>query len=186
MSKSETLKIMNLDMDSLEKYLKSGQITVCVIGIGRIGLPTALSFANAGLQTIGVDINTKLVEMINRKEYPLKDEPEFDKIFDTVITNKKFHVTTNIEEVIPKSDVILLSLPTPMDENYVPNYSALLSVGKSLNKLLAPGSLVVVESTIEPGFIENDLVLVIEGNEKNHKVGVDFGLACLSRNCKSG
>ena len=186
MSKSETLKIMNLDMDSLEKYLKSGQITVCVIGIGRIGLPTALSFANAGLQTIGVDINTKLVEMINRREYPLKDEPEFDKIFDTVIINKKFHATTNIEETIPKSDVILLSLPTPMDENYVPNYSALLSVGKSLNKLLAPGSLIVVESTIEPGFIENDLVSIIEGNEKNHKVGVDFGLAVCPETANPG
>ena len=57
----------------LREELKNGSITVSVIGIGRIGLPTALSFADSGLRTIGVDINTKLVEMINSGEYPLKD-----------------------------------------------------------------------------------------------------------------
>ncbi len=60
-----------------------------MIGIGRIGLPTALSFANSGLSTIGVDINSKLVEMINSKIFPLKDEPGYDVIFDKVI-NQKF------------------------------------------------------------------------------------------------
>ena len=58
----------NISMQNLEevkKSLDSKTLRVCVVGIGRIGLPTALSFAKSGLTTIGVDINESLVEMIN-------------------------------------------------------------------------------------------------------------------------
>ena len=74
-----------------------------IVGIGRIGLPTALSFANSGFKTMGIDINTKkLVDMVNSGNYPLKDEPEFDKIFENVYNNKKITATTDISEVIPQ------------------------------------------------------------------------------------
>ncbi|MBI3842880.1 MAG: nucleotide sugar dehydrogenase [Thaumarchaeota archaeon] len=164
-------------MDDIKKSLKNGRIFVCAIGTGRIGLPTALSFAHSGLPTIGVDVNSKLVQMINSGDFPLKDEPGFDKMFDEVIKNKNFHATTNIEEAVPHSDVILLSLPTPMSKDHIPDYSALISVGKNLNKLLKPGSLVVVESTVQPGFIENEFVSVIETGTRKLKVGKDFGMA---------
>ena len=75
-------KIMQLTEHELIQSIQSGEISVCVIGIGRIGLPTALSFANSGLPTAGVDINSKLVEMINSKIFPLKDEPGYDVIFE--------------------------------------------------------------------------------------------------------
>ena len=105
------------NIEDVRKSLDSKTLRVCVIGIGRIGLPTALSFAKSGLQTIGVDINENLVQNINSGKFPLKDEPGYNEIFDDVIKNKKFSATTNIEEVVPNSDLILLSLPTPMDEN---------------------------------------------------------------------
>jgi UDP-N-acetyl-D-mannosaminuronate dehydrogenase len=57
--------IISLTVDEIRNYLKSGQVKVSVVGIGRIGLPTALSFAYSGLPTIGVDINAKLVQMVN-------------------------------------------------------------------------------------------------------------------------
>ena len=93
-------KIMQLNEFELIESIQSGNISICVIGIGRIGLPTALSFANSGLSTIGVDINSKLVEMINSKIFPLKDEPGYDVIFDKVI-NQKFHASTKIQDVVP-------------------------------------------------------------------------------------
>ena len=68
-----TSKIIELDEHDLIQSIQSNTISVCVIGIGRIGLPTALSFANSGISTIGVDINSELVEMINSKIFPLKD-----------------------------------------------------------------------------------------------------------------
>ena len=132
-----------------------------MVGIGRIGLPTALSFAKSGLETIGVDINENLVQNINNGKFPLKDEPGYDKIFDEVIKNKKFSATTDIENAVPNSDLILLSLPTPMDENNIPDYSALRNVAMKLSEILSPNSLVIVESTIEPGFIEDDMISLI-------------------------
>ena len=186
MSQEISKNIISSTIDEIRKSLKSGQVKVAVIGIGRIGLPTALSFANSGLPTIGVDINAKLIQMINSGDYPLKDEPEFDKIFENVIKNKKFHVTTDIGDAIPKSNLVILSLPTPMDKNNVPDYSALISVVKSLSKLLKSGSLIVVESTIEPGFVENELIPIIENNEQKLKVGKDFSIATCPETANPG
>jgi len=173
-----TKKILEMNPDELKSALLSNSITVCVIGIGRIGLPTALSFANSGLLTIGLDINSKLVDDINSGIYPLKDEPEYDLIFDKVISEKKFSATTKITESVSKADVVLLSLPTPMDENNIPDYSALKIVAAQLSKYLPEGSLIIVESTIEPGFVENELISIIENSknrliaEKNFGIGV--------------
>jgi UDP-N-acetyl-D-mannosaminuronate dehydrogenase len=50
-----------------------------------------------------------------------------------------------------------------MDDKNIPDYTAFLSVGKSLNKLLSNGQIIIVESTVEPGFIENELLQTIEG-----------------------
>tara|TARA_B100001105_G_scaffold71024_1_gene55838 strand:- start:1487 stop:2833 length:1347 start_codon:yes stop_codon:yes gene_type:complete len=163
--------------DDVEKSLKSQTIRVCVVGIGRIGLPSALSFAKSGLTTIGVDINESLVQKINDDNFPLEDEPGYEEIFHDVIKNKTFSATTKIEEGITESNLILLSLPTPMDENNIPDYSALKNVAKQLSQLLQPNSLVIVESTVEPGFIEDVMINLISDNdrldaEKNFFIGV--------------
>ena len=165
--------------------LEARSLKVCVIGIGRIGLPTALSFAKAGLQTIGVDINEKLVDLINKGNFPLKDEPGYEEIFNKVRKNGNFSVTTKIDDAVPQSDLILLSLPTPMDENNIPNYSALRTVGKQLGKILEPNSLVIVESTIEPGFIEDEFVEIINEFGKL-KAGENFTIGVCPENANPG
>ena len=182
----ETNNIYLQKPENLGNLLRDKSLTFCIIGIGRVGLPTALSFANAGFQTIGLDINTDLVESINSKKYPLPDEPVFGKIFDTVLSNKKFRATTSLEESIPHSDVIILCLPTPMDDENIPDYSALESVSKTLNKFLSKNSLVIVESTVEPGFIEYEFTTNIEGENKTLLAGKDFGVAVCPENANPG
>jgi len=181
-----TKKILEMNPDEIKSSLQSGSITICVVGIGRIGLPTALSFANSGLSTIGLDINSKLVESVNSGIYPLKDEPDYDVIFDKVINEKKFFATTNIEESVSKADVVLLSLPTPMDKNNVPDYSALRSVGSQLSEYLQEGSLVIVESTIEPGFVENELISIIENSKNRLTVEKNFGIGVCPETANPG
>ena len=171
------LKINMNNAEGVLESLDSKTLRVCVIGIGRIGLPTALSFAKSGLQTIGVDINEKLVENINSGKFPLKDEPGYDEIFDSVLKTKKFSATTKIEDAVSNSDLILLSLPTPMDENNIPDYSALRTVSSKLSDILSPNSLVIVESTVEPGFIEDEMISLISKSgrleiEKSFFIGV--------------
>ena len=180
------INLSTLDSSQIQDHLKNHSLKIGVVGIGRIGLPTALCFANAGFETIGIDINEKLVNMVNSGNYPLKDEPEFDKIFENVIENKKFRAETNIEKVVPNCDIILLSLPTPMNNQNIPDYTALLTVGKNLNGLLSNGQIVIVESTVEPGFIENELLKSIEGSEKNIISGKDFHLAVCPETANPG
>ena len=171
------LKINMNNFDDVKKSLDSKELRVCVIGIGRIGLPTALSFAKTGLKTIGVDINEDLITKINSGKFPLKDEPGYEEIFDNVLKNKLFSATSNIQDAVQNSDLILLSLPTPMDETNIPDYSALRNVASKLSEILLPNSLVIIESTIEPGFLEDEMVSLITKSgrltvEENFFIGV--------------
>ena len=179
-------EIFSLEIDGIKKLIEANEISVCVIGIGRIGLPTALSFAKSGFRTVGVDVNEELIEKIKNKKFPLTDEPGYQEIFNQVIDDQKFTATTKIEEVVPNSQIILLSLPTPMDQNNVPDYTALRTVGKQLKNLVSPGSIIIVESTIEPGFIENELIDLIESKERGIKAGVNIGIGVCPETANPG
>ena len=184
MSMSNSKLNMN-NLEDVKKSLNLRTLRVCVVGIGRIGLPTALSFAKSGLQTIGVDINENLVSTINSGVFPLKDEPGYEEIFNDVIKNKMFSATTKIEDAIPNSDLILLSLPTPMDKNNVPDYSALRDSASKLSKFLSPNSLIIVESTVEPGFIEDEMVPIISKSDQL-KIGENFFIGVCPENANPG
>ena len=173
------------NINEVKNSLENKSLKVCVVGIGRIGLPTALSFAKAGLQTVGMDINEQLVDSLNKGNFPLKDEPGYEEIFNDVIKNGKFSATTDINKAISQSDLILLSLPTPINEKNIPDYSALESVCKQLGDILQPNSLIVVESIIEPGFIENNLISILEENNRLH-VGKNFTIGVCPENANPG
>jgi nucleotide sugar dehydrogenase len=179
------LKINMNNFEEVKKSLNSKSLRVCVIGIGRIGLPTALSFAKSGLQTIGVDINENLIQSINSEKFPLKDEPGYEGIFHDVLEKKLFSATTKIENAVSNSDLILLSLPTPMDENNIPDYSALTIVASQLSEILNPNSLVIVESTIEPGFIENEMISLISKSGRL-KINDNFSIGVCPENANPG
>jgi len=182
MNQEKTLTKLN----DIKKNIDESKTSVCVIGIGRIGLPTALSFAKSGFRTIGVDINENLVNKIKNKKFPLKDEPGYQEIFEQVINNGKFSVTTKIEEVVPNSQIILLSLPTPMDKNNIPDYTALKTVAKQLRNLVSTGSIIIVESTIEPGFIENEFIKLVESEERQIKAGKNIGVGVCPETANPG
>jgi nucleotide sugar dehydrogenase len=177
--------IFSWNQTILQEKLNNGEIHVCVIGIGRIGLPTAISFAKANLPTIGVDINSELVEKVNSGIFPLKDEPGYEKIFKEVIQNGKLKATTELKKALDMSDIILLSLPTPMDENNIPNYSAITNVCKNLSNEMNRNCLIVIESTIEPGFVENELINILESNEKI-KINESFSIGVCPENANPG
>ena len=186
--------MIEISEGELNNRIQSEKIRVGVIGIGRVGLPTALSFANAGFETVGMDINEDLVRKINEnlankldnKISILEDEPGFDAMFDRVKTKKKFRATSKIQDLITNSDVILLSLPTPMTPSNVPDYSALELVGRQLHDHLENGTIIIVESTVEPGFVENILIPIIEGSDKKFIVGKDFAVGACPENSNPG
>ena len=166
--------------------LRTGRLKVCVVGIGRIGLPTALSFARSGIRVTGLDINKSLISKIRSSDFPLDDEPGFRSIFESVCPKGAFSVTADPAEAIPGSDMVLLSLPTPMDASGSPYYTALESVASELNSLLSLGSVVVVESTVEPNFVESEMAPLIEGDRSRLKISENFGLGVCPETANPG
>ena len=168
--------IFSLTIEEVRKMVEKNEVSVCVVGIGRIGLPTALMFARSGFKTVGVDIDEDLVARLSSGDFSLKDEPGLEDIFRQVVDDGLFRATTSLEDGISCSDIIVLSLPTPVTGDNIPDYSALGTVGRQLGDLARTGSIIVVESTIEPGFLENEFLGLVEGGKAGVKAGVNIGV----------
>ncbi len=122
---------------------------VVLIGLGYIGLPTATFFAKSGADVVGVDINPKTVETVNRGENPIF-EPELDKMVKEVVEGKKLHATITPEE----GDVFIIAVPTPFKENHEPDISFVINATKSIAGVIKKGNVIVLESTSPVGTTE--------------------------------
>ena len=98
-----------------------GMYKISIFGIGRVGLPLALTFAEKGCKVIGVDIDTEKIAMLNEGEMPFIEEgaPELLKKH----IKKNFVLTTEAEFAVLNSEIIILTLGTPVDEHMNPVFS---------------------------------------------------------------
>ena len=122
---------------------------IILIGLGYIGLPTATFFAQSGADVVGVDINPKTVETVNRGENPIF-EPELDKMVKEVVNGKKLHATVKPEE----GDVFIIAVPTPFKENHEPDISYVLNAVESIANVIKSGNTIILESTSPVGTTE--------------------------------
>ncbi|NIV43481.1 hypothetical protein GWN49_01085, partial [Candidatus Bathyarchaeota archaeon] len=166
------MMIEKVTLDAPEKRRK---FTVGVIGCGRIGLPTACLFAEAGFKVIGVDVNARTVDLLNKSRAPFSETGLRDLI-EKHVKNGSFRATTNIRETASVSDIILFVVPTPIDKKKKPEYSTIERPCKEVGLGLRAGSIVVVASTTGPGTTETLVKETLE-NASGLKAGVDFGLA---------
>jgi UDP-N-acetyl-D-mannosaminuronic acid dehydrogenase len=126
---------------------------ISVIGLGYIGLPTAAILASSKVSVIGVDVNEKVVNTINKGEIHII-EPELDALVHSVVKNGNLRATTQPE----KSDVFMLAVPTPFKANYKPDLSYIESACRAIAPVLEKGNLVILESTSPVGTTEKMIV----------------------------
>lgn len=176
--------LISLSPKDLANSLVNGEITVAVVGLGRIGLPTAVSFADSGAKVIGIDIDPKVVSEVSKGRSKFVDEPGLNEVLGKVIGSGRMEVTTEIESVA-RADVIIIAVPTPVNEKKVPNYSYIDSACNNISKHLKRGSLVMVESTVGPGYVERVIVPLLESGS-GMKAGVDFGVASCPERANPG
>jgi len=150
--------------------------TVSVVGCGRIGLPTALLFADAGFRVVGVDANPQVVNLLARGRAPF-DEPGMGVLLKKHVKNGRFIATTDIRKASSESDVVIFVVPTPIDQKKKPDYSTVEKPCKDVGMGLRRGSVVIIASTTGPGVAETLVKETLE-NSSGLKAGVDFGLAC--------
>ena len=137
--------------------------------MGYIGLPTATMFSCYGHKVIGVDVNEKVVNNINKGKIII-EEPNLEELVEDVV--KKGNLIASIS---PKeSDVFIISVPTPIKDDKTSDMSYVISATKSIVKYLKEGNIVVLESTSPVGTTEEVVKPIIE--ESGLKVGRDIML----------
>ena len=130
-----------------------------VVGLGYIGLPTALMFAANDVEVIGTDYNKELVEKLNRGELTF-EEKGMDELFAKAIS-KKIKFTTEYQV----TDTYIVAVPTPYDKfSKKVDACYVCEAVKCVMKVCPKGATVVIESTVSPGTIEKYVKPIIEAN----------------------
>ena len=156
------------------KKIKTRKAKICIVGLGYVGLPTAIFFAEKGFNVIGVARNVNNLEKINRGISTI-GELNLDSRLSKVVKDKKLFATSDLKCATEKSDIIISIVPTPVDEFKDPDLTPIISSGMEISKGLSKGKLVILESTVYPGVTEETLQPILE--ESGLKAGEDFGLA---------
>ncbi len=154
---------------------------ITVIGMGYVGIPCAALLADVdGFQVTGLQRRSKRsgwkIDHLNAGKSPFEgDEPGLDELIARVVAKGSLKVTEDVD-VLKTSDVILIDVQTPTDENHVPQYESLIEVSKQIGDRIQKGTLVVVESTVAPGTTQNLVQKIIE-EQSGMSAGEDFDLA---------
>lgn len=154
---------------------KTTKIAIC--GLGYVGFPVVLLFAKAGFKVTGVDRSEEKVKLINRGGSPIEGkEPGLKDLIKSVRKLGNFSATIN-PEAFQEADVILVAVETPVkDDTHEPTYKALKSAISDIAHNLKKGALIIIESTIAPGTMENVVSPILE-QESGLEVGQDLILA---------
>ena len=145
---------------------------VTVVGQGYVGLPLAIAAAGAGYTVYGLDRDLKKIKSLSNGKSPIEDLS--DQAIKNSIDMKSYMPTTD-SEVVANSKVVLICVPTPLSRDHKPDLTALITATTTVGMNLKAGSLVIVESTIEPGTCRNVLHPMLM-NESGLKEG-EFELA---------
>jgi len=168
----------------IETPEQRGKYTISIIGCGRMGLPTACLFAEAGFKVIGVDADQHAVNLIKKGKAPFF-EPGLDDLLKKHVKDGRLTATNEAKEAASTSDIIIFVVPTPIDEKKKPIYSHVEKTCKDVGMGMHSGTMIIFESTVGPGTTETLVKETLE-SASGLKAGTDFGLAYSPIHATSG
>ena len=151
---------------SLHSKLSAGEMKLSLVGLGYVGMPIAVAFANKGIDVIGFDLNKTKIELYKNGIDPTKE------VGDDAISNTTVHFTAN-EEDLKKAKFHIVAVPTPVNTDHTPDLTPVIGAAEIVGRNLTKGSYVVFESTVYPGCTEDVCIPILE-RESGLKCGVDF------------
>lgn len=141
---------------------------IAVIGLGYVGLPVAVAFARAGVSVVGYDVDKRRIAELRAGEDRTREVEPHEL--------KSPHLTfTDDRAALRDADFFIVTVPTPIDAARRPDLGAMIAASRDVGAALKRGDIVVYESTVYPGAVEEDCVPVLE-QHSNLKAGVDFKL----------
>ena len=132
---------------------------IAVIGQGYVGLPLAITAAEAGFFVVGIDIDSEKVSILSKGVSTVEDVSSERLLAQ--LQSKNYTVSTEFS-VISEVEIILICVPTPLDSNQTPDLSYVKNSVEQIADHLKPGSLVILESTVEPGTTRNMIQPALE------------------------
>ena len=139
---------------------------IAVIGLGYVGLPVAVSFARSGVPVVGFDVDPRRVGELREGKDRTREVDGGDLRQETLF------FTVDPTEMA-RADFFIVTVPTPIDEARNPDLRAMIAASRSVGAVIKKGDIVVFESTVYPGAVEDDCIPVLEQNS-HLKAGVDF------------
>ncbi len=159
---------------NLLRRVENRSARIAVIGLGYVGLPTAVNFAEQGFTVIGVNRTPERARIINEGGCYLTDL-QLNTRVQHAVRNGQLSATTDVVAATKKSDVIIVTVPTPVTPDKKPDLSHVVSAGQGIASGLSRSKLVVLESTVYPGVVDEVLTPILE--QSGLHAGTDFGVA---------
>ena len=153
-------------MTSLFNRIKSGEESISLIGLGYVGMPIAVAFANEGVRVVGFDLNKSKIELYKSGKDPTNE------VGDETIKRTSVMFTSD-ETDLKKAKFHIVAVPTPVNLDHTPDLTPVIKASEIVGRNLTKGSIVVFESTVYPGVTEDVCLPIIE-HESGLKCGIDF------------
>jgi len=157
--------------DALRERL-AGTPTVGVIGLGYVGLPLAVAFAEAGARVLGIDLDARRVEHVRAGRSFVEDVPT--ATLGRLVASGRLSASTDVA-VLAEADAIVICVPTPLGKSKEPDISFIVGAADAVAGILRRGQLVVLESTTYPGTTQE--ILLPRFAARGLRAGEDFFLA---------
>lgn len=151
---------------SLYEKIKSGEESLSLVGLGYVGMPIAVAFANKGVSVIGFDVNATKIDLYKSGVDPTRE------VGDEAIAKTTVYFTAD-ETELKKAKFHIVAVPTPVNQDHTPDLSPVIGASEIVGRNLTKGSIVVFESTVYPGVTEDVCMPILE-RESGLKCGVDF------------
>jgi len=162
--------IKNTVFDTIKNKVIKNQFTIAVVGLGYVGLPLSLSFAAKKIKVYGIDKDRNKIKKLKKKQNYIIS---VKKNIISKLTNKSFFPTSDFKK-IKKSDVIIICVPTPINQKKKPVMKYIIEVIDSIEKYLHKNQTLILECTTYPGTTENFFLPLIK--KKKLILGKDFFL----------
>lgn len=154
----------------IEKFSKKSA-TIGVVGLGYVGLPLAIGYIESGVKVIGFDIDDEKIQKLSQSQTYIKHIPS--ESIKMMTQSGRFQATTDFSRAA-EADVLIMCVPTPLDQHQAPDLSYVINTIESLLPAVRKGQLVCLESTTYPGTTEEEIKPRLES--RGLKVGQDIFL----------
>jgi UDP-N-acetyl-D-glucosamine dehydrogenase len=158
--------------DDFAVRVAARDVVVGVIGLGYVGLPLAISFAESGFRSLGFDVDAERAPALNRGESQI-DDVSSDRV-GAMVAAGRFEATAT-PAALADADVVFICVPTPFDKAKTPDLAFVKAATHTVAEILRPGMLIILQSTTYPGTTTEVVQPVLE--EQGLRAGVDFHLA---------